>query len=100
MTYESSRSIFNGWKVMAKVKVFVHPANANADPRLPLHNDSRKSLIDPRINFRLNTLIENIWKLTRDTGLILHHSVSIHFLVGFDGLLYQTSTSSYNPIIL
>ena len=29
MKYESS--IFNSWKVMAKVKVFVHAANADAD---------------------------------------------------------------------
>ena len=29
MKYE--RSIFNGLKVMAKVKVFVHAANADAD---------------------------------------------------------------------
>ena len=31
MKYESS--IYNGWKVMAKVKVFVHAANADADAR-------------------------------------------------------------------
>ena len=31
MKYESS--IFNGLKVMAKVKVFVHAANADADSR-------------------------------------------------------------------
>ena len=29
MKYESS--ILNGWKVMAKVKVFVHAANTDAD---------------------------------------------------------------------
>ena len=33
MKYESS--IFNGLKVMAKVKVFVYAANANADGRAP-----------------------------------------------------------------
>ena len=31
MKYESS--IFNGWKVMTKVKVFVHATNADADGR-------------------------------------------------------------------
>ena len=31
MRYEIS--IFNGWKIMAKVKVFVHAANADADGR-------------------------------------------------------------------
>ena len=40
LTYEIS--IFNTWKVMAKVKVFVHAANADADA------DSRAMTLAPR----------------------------------------------------
>ena len=31
--YTYKISTFNGWKVMAKVKVFVHAANGDADTR-------------------------------------------------------------------
>ena len=41
MKYESS--IFNGLKVMAKVKVFVHAANADADA----DTDSRAMTLAP-----------------------------------------------------
>ena len=43
MKYVSS--IFNGWKVMAKVKVFVHAANADTDTDA----DGRAMTLTPRI---------------------------------------------------
>ena len=42
MKYESS--IFNGWKVMTKVKVFVHTANADDDADA----DGRAMTLAPR----------------------------------------------------
>ena len=44
MKYESS--IFNGWKVIAKVKVFVHAANADADA--DVDTDGRAMTLAPR----------------------------------------------------
>ena len=44
MKYESS--IFNGLKVMAKVKVFVHAANADADADADV--DTRAMTLAPR----------------------------------------------------
>ena len=40
MKYKSS--IFSGWKVMAKVKVFVHAANADADGRADISSSSSR----------------------------------------------------------
>ena len=42
MKYQSS--IFNGWKVMARVKVFVNAANTDADRDV----DSRAMTLAPR----------------------------------------------------
>ena len=44
MKYESS--IFNSWKVMAKVKVFVHTANADAVANADV--DGRAMTLAPR----------------------------------------------------
>ena len=44
MKYENF--IFNGWKVMAKVKVFVHAANADADTDADA--DGRAMTLAPR----------------------------------------------------
>ena len=44
MKYESS--FLNGWKVIAKVKVFVHAANADADT--DANADSRAMTLAPR----------------------------------------------------
>ena len=46
MKYESS--IFNGLKVMAKVKVFVHAANADADA------DTKAMTLAPRLAKKLD----------------------------------------------
>ena len=46
MKYESS--ILNGWKVMAKVKVFVHAANSDADTDADADADGRAMTLAPR----------------------------------------------------
>ena len=46
MKYKSS--IFNGWKVIAKVKVFVHTANANADADTDIDADGRAMTLAAR----------------------------------------------------
>ena len=46
LKYESS--ILNGFKVMAKVKVFVHAANAEADADADTDADARAMTLAPR----------------------------------------------------
>ena len=46
MKYQSC--IFNGLKVIAKVKVFVHAANADADTDADVDTDGRAMTLAPR----------------------------------------------------